>query len=508
MRWSTDTWLQTRQRLGRERDRAGILAYQIESGYTPFDWQIRGHLHDVANPALRTQKLEMCGLGAGKTDFGVRETQGLAMANPGMRVLITAPSFELLKHEIVERWRAANDDMSRARLPLSKRFHKTDMMDEWWCGLKVFFRSLERLQLQRGRQYAVWWGDEMETILDPQLAWNVLSGRVRQKDAPMRQAFATGTPRGRRGLVELFTNARMRARAAEGKLVDGVDCIRQKVRGREVWVPRSDVLGMWWTQRATSHDNPTLGDDYFAALAGMSERRYREEVLAEILEPEAAVWPEVDARKHGIDWPRPWVRQGDKIVANPKLDRQLEWDISYDAGDSFPHALFWQRRRDGTCIIVDEYCEDAKPLSYVHDSILWRAKAMGRQPSNGIGDRAVPEELGWMMDQWPGAEIRKMVRRVEQDVLTGIELVRDRLSPFRGEPKILVANHLIENPGKRGIWACLKGYRHAQRSDGSLDVRPLKDGKYDNGADALRMHQVALFGEGAGPRTYTTGRRW
>lgn len=509
MRWSTTTWLETRNRLGKERDRAGILAYQIEAGYAPLDWQRRGHLHDVAHPALRTQKLEICGLGAGKTDFGVEEAKLLGIANPGMRGLITAPSFELLKHEIVERWRAAMDDMARARLPLSKRFHKTDMYDEWWCGARIYFRSLERLLLQRGRQYAWWWGDEIESILDPQKAWQILSARVRQKGANIRQAFGTGTPRGYRGTVELFVQSRMRARAAEGVMIDGVEHIAQKVRKREVMVPRSAALGMWFTQRATSEDNPFLDDDYFAALSGYSERRWREEVLAEILQPEAAVWPEFDQRVHGIDWPRPWIKQPNgKIVLNPKLDRQLEWDIAFDYGDSYPHALFIQRQRDGTSIICDEYCEDGKSPSHVYEELIWRGKAFGRQPSYAVGDRAVPEALGWMGEQWPGAEVCKMDRRIEQSVLHGIECVRDRASPYKASPKILIAKHLIENPGRRGIWKCLKGYRHAQHADGTLDSKPYKDNVHDHGADALRMHQVALFGEGSRTRLYSVGRRW
>ena len=507
--WSKESWLETRLRLAQTRDRAGALSYLVEGGYISLDWQLRAHLHDVPHPSLRTQKLAICGLGAGKTDFGVAECASLGMLNPRCPGLITAPTFDLLKNETIERWRLLMDDMARAKLPLSKRYHKTDKMDEWWDGTKVFFRSMENVRAQRGRQYAWCWPDEIEALVDPGAAWSILSGRVRHKNAKVREMLATSTPRGMRGTVEMFVRSRAKARAAPTvQVVDGVEWIEVKVRRKPVLVPRSMALGAWYTIRATSEDNPFLDDDYFTALEGYSERRYREEVLAEILQPESLVWPEWDARVHGIDWPRPWIKTGNKIVPNPKFDRTLEWDLAYDTGDQYPHALFIQRHLDGRCIIVDEYCEDGRSLTQNHDEIVWRAKMMGRQPSYVVGDRAVPEELGWMAETFPNAVPKKMVRRVEQDILTGVELVRDRISPYKGEPLILVAKHLIENPGHRGFWKCMKGYRHAQHADGTLDPRPYKDNRNDHAADAIRMHQVALFGEGARARIFSMPRAW
>lgn len=497
-------------RLAATRDRAGALSYLVEGGYSPLDWQLRAHLQDVSHPALRPQKLAICGLGAGKTDFGVAECASLGMLNPAVPGLITAPTFDLLKHETIERWRALMDDMARAKLPLSRRYHKTDKVDEWWDGTKVFFRSMENIRAQRGRQYGWCWPDEIESLVDPGAAWSILSGRVRHKLARVREMLGTSTPRGMRGTIEMFVRARQKVRAAETKqVIDGVEYIEVKVRKRTVLVPRMQALAAWYTIRATSEDNPYLDDDYFTALEGYSERRYREEVLAEVLQPESLVWPEFDARVHGVNWPRQWVKVGtNKVGPNPKFDRSLEWDLAYDTGDSYPHALFIQRHPDGTCVIVDEYCDDGKSLTQNHDEIMWRAKMFGRQPSYVIGDRAVPEELGWMSDTFPNAVPKKMVRRIEQDILTGIELVRDRISPYKGSPKILIAQHLIDVPGRRGIWKCAKGYRHAQKADGGLDSRPYKDNVHDHGADALRMHQVALFGEGARARIFSMPRAW
>lgn len=511
MAWSTTTWLETQHQLGKDRDRVGALSYLIEAGYVPLEWQQRFLLHQVEHPALRTQGLAVCGLGAGKTDLGVWLIVLLAMCNPGMRGLVTSPTYDLLEHEIRERLSEAFDMMARARLPLVRRYHKTAMMFELWSGGSIFLRSLSKIHNLRGRQFAYAWPDEIESTVNPGLVWDVLSGRVRQRGAYMRQLFATSTPRGLRGTIELFIQSRQRARAAEARIIDGVECIRVRVRGRDVWVPRAEVIRSWFTVRATSEDNPHLDDDYFAAMSGYSKRRWDEEVLALILQPETAVWPEFDSRVHGLDFPRPWVKRSDgQLVGNPKWNPQIPVDLTYDAGDSFPHALWIAELSGGRSLIVDEYCEDGQPLGKIHDEIIKRQQFCRRSPDHVVGDRAVPSELGWLMETFQRAIPHKMIRRVEQDVLTGIEVVRERISPMRGDPKLLVARHLIDDADRvrRGIWNCVRKYRYLQHADGTLDARPYKDNVHDHGCDALRMHQVARYGHDAMPRFYSIGRNW
>lgn len=511
-RWSPTTWLETRHDLGRQRDRLGALAYQVEAGYTVFPWQIRCHAADVRHPALRMAKGVYGGLGSGKSDWGIGEGGNLAILNPGPRIkgMITGPTNDFLKQEIQPRWEDFLERMARAKLPLLKKHHKTQARYELWCGASVYLRSLERFEAYRGWQTAWWWGDEIESMINPGKVWTVLSNRVRQKSAYVRQAFVTSTPRGNRGTVAHFLRERAKARGLLTAAVDaqGRELVAKTIRGQEVLIPRDELIASHYTFRATSQDNPTLGDDYLLSFDGMSERRYREEVLAEILAPESAVWPEFGER-HIVDWPCPWRRTPEgKIVPNPAFDPRQQVDLTYDTGDQFPHALWIQRMPGGLCVIVGEYCDDGGSIGQTHEQIVARMKCCRRSPDNLVGDRAVPEELGWMMQMWPNATPHKMVKRVEQDVLTGVEVVRDRAAPIFGDPMIKFARHLTVSPPRRGIWNCVRNYRYQVASDGSYHPRPHKDNVHDHGADALRMHQVALYGFDSNPRFYSVGRRW
>lgn len=489
---SATPWLETRHELGRYRDRESALDVLEGAGYQPLDWQERFHLHDC--DSQRVNKYAVCGLGAGKSEALVHEGAICAMLNPGSWGVFAAPTYDQLKSVLLPRWQSLMEAMAQAGTPLSKKFHLTEMYDELWCGGRVYFRSLSKIHNLRGFEFAWAGGDELESVINARLVWDVLSGRVRQK-AHFREMFGGSTPRGLQGIVEVFIQARAQARgmgaaANDNGLVD-------------------EALRQWFTIRATSADNPHLPPDYLAMQrATYSKRRWDEEVEALILKPETAVWPEIDREVHVIDWPRAWVERAGAKVPNRSFDRTLEYDLAYDAGDQYPHVLWVQRTVDGTCVVVDELCEDQWPKGRLHDEIVERCKLIGRDPSTAVGDRAVKDELAWMQDAFPRTQVRRMVSRQQQNVLAGVEVVRERLDPVRGgRPKLYFARHLCDQPARRGIWNCVRNYRYQKRADGTLAVDPYKDNVHDHGADALRMLMVALFGEGAGdvfsvPRRY------
>lgn len=434
----------------------------------------------------------MCGLGAGKSEALVYEGALCAMANPGTWGVFVAPTYDQLKSILLPRWQALMEAMARNGTPLSRKFHLTEMYDELWCGGRVYFRSLSKVHNLRGFEFGWVGGDELESVINARLVWDVLSGRVRQK-AHFREMFGGSTPRGLQGVVELFLQARSQAKGLIAANDNG----------------DLDPLRQWFTIRATSEDNHHLPADYLAVQrATYSKRRWDEEVLALILKPETAVWPEIDPAVHVIDWPAPWTMRDGKRVPNPRFDRTLMWDMAYDAGDAYPHVLWVQRTIDDTCVIVDEFCEDQMPTGRLHDLVLDRSRIMGRDPEVAAADRARKDEIGWLMDVFPRTQVRRMWSHAQQAILPGIETVRERLDPVRGgRPKLYLARHLTVNPPRRGIWNCLRNYRYGKRADGSLTPEPYKDNIHDHGADALRYLMVALFGEGAGeivsvPRRY------
>lgn len=467
------------------------------AGYAPLDWQIRAHVADCLAP--RVNKYAVCGLGAGKSEWEVHEGTICAMLNPGGWGVFVAPTYDQLKSVLLPRFLGLMERLASAGLPLLKRFHLTEMYAELWCGGRIYFRSLSKIDNLRGFEFVWAGGDELESVINARRVWDVLSGRIRQRGY-FREMFGGSTPRGPDGIVGLFLEARAVVRGLM-PANDNMQAANDNV---------TEGLRQWFTIRATAEDNPHLPEDYLAVQrATYSKRRWDEEVLAKILRPETAVWPEIDAGIHVIDWPKPFVvGQGGRIIANPRVDRSLLWDLAYDAGDATPHVLWIQRLHDGTCIVADEWCDDQIPLGQLHAGVLERSVAFGRAPELGVCDRARKDERAWLAHAFQSTEIRWMRTHDQQLILPGIEVVRERLDPIMGgRPKLLFARHLTINPPRRGIWNCVRNYRHGRRADGSLTPEPYKDNVHDHGADALRMHQVALFGSGAGevvsvPRRY------
>lgn len=484
---SDTAWLDTRHEMGAARDRESALDVLGLAGYTPLEWQARFHLHDCED--LRVNKYAVCGLGSGKSEVEVHEGAICAMLNPGAWGVFVAPTYDQLKSVLLPRWQDLMERLAQAGTPLSRKFHLTEMYDELWCGGRVYFRSLSKVHNLRGFEFAWVGGDELESVINAMLVWDVLSGRVRQK-AYFREMFGGSTPRGLQGIVQVFVTARA---AVRGRIPsnDNIQAANDNV---------TEGLRQWFTIRATSEDNPHLPPDYLAVQrATYSKRRWDEEVLAKILKPETAVWGEIDAGIHVIDWPRPWVSQRDgRYVANPKLDKSLPWDLAYDAGDATPHVLWIQRLLDGSCIVLDEFCEDQMPLGQLHELVLARSVLFGRQPAMAACDRARKDERAWLAHAFPMTDIRWMRSQEQQSILPGVEIVRERLDPVSGgRPKLFFARHLTVNPPRRGIWNCMRNYRYGRRADGTLTAEPYKDNIHDHGADALRMHQVAIFGSGA-----------
>jgi hypothetical protein len=464
---SSQSWRELREAMGRARDRDGALDVLEQAGYEPLAWQERFHLAD--SPADQTHKLPICGLGAGKTEAGVAEALILAMLNPSTWGIIVAPTYDQLQAVIVPRLEFWFSNLAAAGTPLLRKFHRTAMFFELWCGARIYLRSAGKIDNIRGFEFGWGWIDESEAIPNIEEVWDVVLGRIRRR-CHVRQVYATSTPRGMRGCVQLFLRMREEIAAAGGGPAD---------------------LAAWYTIRATSHDNPHVAPGWAEAKRKTyGNRRYREEILAEILKPQTAVWPELDAARHVIDWGFRDMHTRRDLIFDPRLP----YDIAYDAGDSFPHVLWIQRTNDETCVIFDEYCEDGDPPSKLHALIVDRCDALGRAPEKAVLDRARTDEIRWMRGALPTTHVLKCDTWAEQDVQSGIRLVADRLDPVMGRPKILVSRRLVPARSRRGIWNCLREYKYKRKSDGSIGNEPWKDNTHDHGADALRMHQVKLFG--------------
>lgn len=441
-------WRDYRADLG-TADRATLLkALCHATGYVPQEQHVAGHLA-AAPPGETMHKLAIGGIGAGKTHWAMAEMFASVLANPGCRFLVAAPTYDQAMHVLQPHWQRLCADAQSRGFPVQKRFLTSLQLSELHCGGKVFFRTYSKIGHLLGFEFASVLTDEIDTHPGARQVWDTLHGRVRQPGAAWRQIFASTTPAGLQGVVEAFHQARQDPTARQS----------------------------WYWYRALGLHNPYLPAGYFESLrASYSTRRWRQEVLAEILRPESAVLPEYDAARHAVPW---------------RLDPALPYDIWVDWGHSTPHVLVVQFTSFGV-VVADELCDDVG-MEHVRSWIMDVVERMGREPEMLVGDRAIKSEMAWASYAMRTTRVVRMSSRAEQSVSQGIETVRSLLDPVIGEPRLYLAEHLTRTPPKRGIARCLRGYRYRMRADGTMSSDPYKDG-HDHGVDALRMGCVARFG--------------
>lgn len=459
--------------MGRAKDREAALAICIRAGYRPLPWQVRAHLAtgateeelaDVDTSALpkdygsklKSHKAAWCGLGAGKTAWLLWELAVLVMLNPGKPGIVIAPTHDLLEQEIIPRWQEVASMLAAAGFPLSRKFGKTNKTDKLHCGGKVVFRSATKIDNLRGIEFAFGFIDESEILQNADYVWDVVSGRVRAR-CNVPQITLTSTPRGMRANIARF--------AANRRL------IKDKVGA-------CALLRNWFQVRATSEDNPYVDPGWLASCrATYSNRRWAEEIEAQILTPASQVWPEFSEVRHRIAY-----------SYNPNLPY---W-MGYDGGDQYPHVLFGQTDRLGRDIIFAEICVDNLPVSHLRDVILRQVRALKRDPETIMPDRSNRREIAWLQETFPRSYVKPMESRLEQLVSEGIQTVQDQLDPYTGQAKLLFEDRLWKNIPRRGIVNCMRNYRYVQTREGEILPTPVKDNVHDHGADALRYAMVAM----------------
>ena len=451
-------WLQWRREAAHSRAAIVSLAMRA-TGFVPLPWQAELAL---AGPRSLEEgvghKLAMGGFGAGKTDTGAFDLFCAVLANPGMRFLAAAPTYDQVEGVLIPAWERLVDAAAKRGFRVSwKGVGATSLVDNLVCGGRVYFRSYSKVGNLLGFQFSSVWLDELDTVMRPRDVWDTIHSRVRQPGAQWRQVSVTTTPdQGESGVAGMWSAARRDA-------------------------PRS-----WYWVRGTALDNKHLTPSpqaYVDGLAAtMSKREFAVKVMAEIARSPLVVLQEYDDRHV-----RPW-----------RYDPGLPYDLVLDGGDQWPHYLWVQRHPAGWSIVFDEYCPDQVPRDKVRAEVEARCHRLGRPPEHVGMDRAVTDDRKWALAAFPGSYITWCRTAREQSVQDGLEDIRALLDPAIGEPRLFVAEHLTgQDAPRRGIDRCLRSYRYRQRADGSVDLEPWKDNIHDHGIDALR-YWVVLIGGGKG----------
>lgn len=465
-------WDRLREQLGVSQDRAALIRLlAATTNYTPMPHQARAHLAHVEDGT--TQKLFLAGIGAGKTVWSMAECVMLAIANPGCLGAVTAPTYDQVVNVLLPEWTALTDAMAANGYPLVRRFIRSMSEAHLVCGGRVLFRSFSKVDHLRG--FSLAWAaiDESEVSMNPIRVWDVLQGRLRDPRANIRQIHCTTTPQGLRGVPAMFVEA------------------RNKANGIKNPEERSRALRQHWSCTATSHLNTHLPDGYIEALSNSySKRQYEQEVMAKILKPSTAVWPEFLTENHV----RPWT-----------YDPSLPYSIAADWGHQYPHVLWIQQAPDSSWIVFDEFCDDQIPRDHLRHAIKERCKMLGRDPEHAVADRAVKSEMAWLTHAFPRTWVHRMRTKLEQSVNRGIEVVRALLDPIEGPPRLYLSHGLAASQARRGLIRCMSNYRYRMRADGNIQVgQPFKDNVHDHGADCIRMFAVGVIEGDAG--VFSAGR--
>lgn len=473
---TTRSWTDLQNYIGACQDR--IFALRLVSaatGYKPLPAQEAFH---VAVYVGLICKFFCAGIGTGKSKCTIIDDVIALLCNPGKRALIVAPTYDQALHVLLPIFLWVCECMEMAGMPILRRFRWSQMRAEMIGGGEVFFRSVSKIDNILGFEFFLVHFDECETVASPERIWHALMGRLRQL-AHFRQANASSTPRGLRGVLGVFHAAREDYKTPEE---------RELRRKQYVFI------------RATTLDNPHLPKDYVENLRRtLSVAAWKQEVLAEILKPEAAVYGVFERRRHEL-----------KIGSKDAFYRLMReegtgYDLVYDFGPNYSHVLWIANSEAGYGLVFDELCEDGMSTQRIHDEIRQRCLRLGRPPDWIVCDRAVMSERRWAAQEYPQSYVQIMDSRSEQSIREGIAVVINLLDPLVGEPKLRFASYLWDQTPRRGIVKCMANYRYAQHANGLLSDMPWKDNAHDHGCDDIRMWAVKRHG--GAYRSYVTSRR-
>ena len=412
-------------------------------------------------------KLFLGGVGSGKSHAGARELLYSALANPpGLTYLIGAPSHNILQMATFESVLQLCNDWSRyngKKIDIKRRYSPQNRSITLIGGTLLKFVCLRDPEQFAGPSLAGFWVDEA-CLLDNQMGgWNMLLERLRDTRAHRMFGFATSTPRGNVGLVSHWQE-------------------RLAVKDPDYYMVTS-----------STYDNQSnLTEGYIARqMAGKTDRQVRQQINAEILSSEGAIFKEfsnTDSIAHGWNWRR-------------ELPKS-EIYVAIDWGPTMPHLLWIAHNPDtGVDTVFGEICEEnilhteLLERMLTHQQRMWNLRrsdiakvycdynpqAAVRQARSFFGTRA-----GRDMIPISAKRVKDNHQRNE-----GIDVVSWRLRDYHGKRRLFFAPEMERTKSQRRILQCMRLYSwQTRRSQGEAwqdEMRPIK-GVYDHGADALRYY--------------------
>jgi hypothetical protein len=241
-----------------------------------------------------------------------------------------------------------------------------------------------------------------------------------------------------------------------------------------------------------TEDSPYITEAFLSRLrATMSKTVFNQEVMCMITRPSATVFGEFSREKHLV----PYVHQPGTA-----------YSVGIDPGYSHPHVVFvahiqghGEHDRD---IIFKEFCEDDVPEEKLLGIMSAMFEELGQRPQVIASDRALPHFNQKMMRRWTDTKIKTRQNKQDQDVWSGIEVVRGLLDPTEGEARLYFSDRLLKTEG-RGIVSCFEQAKRKTKDGEVLDVM-YKNNVHDHGIDATSYVMTAIYGRRGFQKTEKT----
>ena len=321
-------------------------------------------------------------------------------------------------------------------------------------GGSLEWRGYEQYDKLRSRDLAALWLDEVcWAQVNEEGLWRALLPTIRVV-APFGGLAVASSPNGMVGITKRFRDAQ----------------------------DKGDTR--WHVTRCSSWDNPHLARDTIEDWrATMSKSAYLQEIMAFALKPSSVVFAQYTAATHRVEWDWRLAPQG------------TQWVVGVDWGISHAAALIIQVTPDGRWYVIDELIAEPQSYQEYRKALApWVQAYTGKQgPALFAGDRAVPVEQRWAINQWGArAIVLAAESKRDQSIRDGVAMIQGMLDPEVGDPRLFVSTSLTRTVvgHTAGLLTALEQYRFRISSDGVQTDYPLKDDVHDHVLDALRYAVV------------------
>ena len=409
----------------------------------------------------QTYRAFVGGIGSGKTIAGAELYLEAAMESPASTGIICARDLpQCKKSQIAALEQVAWEWAEKNGVHPIQSHNRSDHFFQLINGHKAYYTGVKYPDAIRGITAALIWWDEPNSAEDPNYAFRVLRGRLRQTGTNIARLLflLTGTPDGLQGPM-MYWRDRCKHEVLPGIFIG------------------SGQFSEWLMVKMRTGDNSANPRDYESDARADYDKRFAAQ--------------ELDA---GFD------------------PRFHELHVAIDWGLRYPHVLWFARDRAAaedqripSDVIIDEFCEDDATVDQVLQVLADRQETWGRPYDCFYPDPAGKQENHILRKKFPGVDVRRFRKTEHRAIRWGVFVMRGRLLNGAGHRRLLIAERVAKMPANRhpegrGICNGLRFYDFARTRQGMIKQGEFRDDSwYVHGVDCARYYLTQMYSDDRGP---------